>query len=263
MKVKRITANVYEISLGRVNAFVIEDEELTLVDTGAPGQAGLLMDAVTRIGRDVRDIRHILLTHSHPDHSGNAAELKRVTGAKIYMHAAEVQLLQQGDVPKPDVPYFPGFVHKMMYRLFIRNTPGSVTPVEVDEVLADGDWLPMAGGIHVIHAPGHSAGQLAFFVPGQRNVLFAADAAMNVFGLGYSIFYEQEREAMHTLERLSTFDFDIACFGHGRTILHEAAERFRQKFLKPHPVQKSGRQTPYLVLRDEEIIRLQEPEERI
>lgn len=262
MKVKRITANVYEIPLGRVNSFLIEDDELTLIDTGASGQTGRILDAVRQTGREAEDIRHILLTHSHPDHSGNAAELKQLTGAKLYMHPAEVPLVRQGDVPKPDDPYFPGLVQKLMYNLMIKNSPGTIQPVEVDEEIGDGDWLPLAGGIHVIHVPGHSAGQLAFFMPGQRNVLFAADTAMNMFGLGYSVFYEDEEMAMHSLERLSTFDFDIACFGHGRSMLHEAAERFRHKFLKP-PVQQAGRQPQYLVLQEDDIIRLQEPEERI
>lgn len=262
MKVKRITANVYEIPLGYVNVFLIEDDELTLIDTGVAGQAGRILDAVREIGREVGDIRHILLTHSHPDHSGNVAELKQRTGAKVYMHAAEAPLVAQGNVPKPDVPYFPGFIHRMMYNIFVKNAPGKITPLKVDEEIEDGDWLPIAGGIHVIHVPGHSTGQLAFFMPGQRNVLFAADSAMNMFGLGYSTFYESEEDAVHSLERLSTFDFDIACFGHGRSILHEAANRFRHKFLKP-PVQKAGRQTQYIVLQEDDIIRLQEPEERI
>lgn len=261
MKVRRITANVYEIPLGYVNVFLIEDEELTLIDTGAPGQAGKILDAVRQIGRQPEDIAHILLSHSHPDHSGNVAELQQLSGAKVYMHPAEAPLLQQGNIPKPEGPQFAGFIHKLLYNLMIKNAPGNIAPLKADEMIVDGDWLPMAGGIHVMHVPGHSAGQLAFFLPGQKNVLFAADAAMNLFGLGYSTFYESLDTAAHSLERLSTFDFDIACFGHGRSILHEAASRFRNKFLKP--LHRAVRQPHYIVLEEEKIIRVQEPEERI
>lgn len=261
MKLKRITANVYELPLGKVNAFLIEDEELTLIDTGTPGSAGKILQAIRSIGRDPGDLRHILLTHAHPDHAGSVAELKAQTNARVYMHEAEVSYVQQGFVPKPAVPVFTGFMNKMMYNLFIKNAPGEIPAATIDEIIDDGDWLPIAGGMHTIHVPGHSAGQLAFFLPGQKNVLFAADAAANMMGLGYAIFYEDLAAGKHSLEKLSTFDFDIACFGHGGTIRHSAATRFRNKFIKH--VQKVSRQTQYIVLEEASVIRIKEPEERI
>lgn len=261
MKLKRITANVYEIPLGNVNAFLIEDEELTLIDTGTPGSAVKVLHAIRSIGRDPGDLRHILLTHSHPDHAGGAAELKAQTNAKIYMHEAEADNVRNGFTPKPDVPVFTGFINKMMYNLFIKNASGDIAAATVDELIDDGDWLPVAGGIHTIHVPGHSAGQLAFFLPGQKNVLFAADTAANIIGLGYAIFYEDFQQAKHSLEKLATFDFDVACFGHGGTIRHSAATRFRNKFMKH--AQKISKQTQYIVLDEESVIRIKEPEERI
>lgn len=261
MKMKRITANVYELPLGNVNAFLIEDEELTLIDTGAPGSTGKILEAIRSIGHEPGDLCHILLTHSHPDHSGSAAELKALTNARIYMHEAEIAYVQKGFVPKPEVPVFTGFINKMMYNLFVKNASGEIMATTVDEIIDDGDWLPIAGGLHTIHVPGHSAGQLAFFMPGQKNVLFAADTAANIMGLGYAIFYEDFQAAKHSLEKLATFDFDIACFGHGGTIRHSAAARFRSKFMKH--VEKVSRQTQYIVLDEESVIRIQEPEERI
>lgn len=261
MKLKRITANVYELPLSNVNAFLIEDEELTLIDTGTPGSAGKILQAIRSIGRDPADLRHILLTHAHPDHAGSVAELKAQTNARVYMHEAEISYVQSGFVPKPDVPFFTGFINKMMYNLFIKNASGAIPATTIDEIIDDGDWLPIAGGIHTIHVPGHSAGQLAFFLPGQKNVLFAADTAANMMGLGYAIFYENFEIAKHSLEKLATFDFDIACFGHGSTIRHSAATRFRNKFMKH--VQKINRQSQYIVLEEESVIRIQEPEEKI
>ncbi len=261
MRIKRITANVYELPLGYVNAFLVEDDDLTLIDTGAPGNAGKILKAVREMGRDPEEIRHILLTHGHPDHAGSAAELKAITGAKVYMHAAEVPHVEEGRSPRPQTPYFTGIVNKTLYQVFVKRASGQIPPLKIDATLEDGDWLPIASGIHVIHIPGHSPAQLAFFIPGQKNVLFVADAAANIMGLGYSCFYEDFSAAVHSLEKLSTFDFDVACFGHGRTILHEAANRFRNKFLKQTP--RVSHQAQYLVLEENTIIRLKEPEERI
>lgn len=244
-----------------VNAFLIDDEALVLVDTGAPGSMPKILAALREIGRAPEDIQHILLTHAHPDHAGNVAALQRLTGAKVWMHAAEVQHLERGVIPKPAEPVCKGLVNKLLYRLFIKNAPDNIEPATADEIIEDGDWLPLAGGLHVVHIPGHSPGQVAFFMPGQKNVLFAADAAANMFGLGYSCFYENFTGAVHSLERLSTFDFDVACFGHGRSILKNASGRFREKFI--HPARKIQDQSQYIILEKEAIIRIQEPEEKI
>lgn len=235
MKIRRLTANVYECTLGQVNFFLIDEDELTLIDTATPGSAGNIMSAIRRIGRDPFDLQHILLTHSHPDHAGSVADLKALTGAKVYMHAAETELLRNGFIPKPVEPFHTGFISRLTYQLLIRPASGEISPCETDVLIEDGDWLPLAGGMHAIHIPGHSAGQMAFFLPGRKNVLFAADAAMNLVGLGYAVFYDNMGEAAHSLERLATFDFDIVCFGHGKALLHNAAERFRRKFMRsPH-----------------------------
>lgn len=261
MKIRRITANVYEVPLGTVNAFIVEDEALIVIDTGTPGSADKILAAVRAIGREPEDVKHILLTHAHPDHAGSAADLKKRTGAKVYMHPAEAPHLKQGFIPKPAVPVFTSFLNKLLYRVFVKNAPGNIPPADIDEQLGDGDWLPFAGGMHVIHIPGHSPGQLAFFMPGQKNVLFAADAADNMFGLSYGCFYENLADAQHSLERLATFDFDVACFGHGRSILGDAAAKFRKRFLPAYHAPKD--QHEWLVVEKEAIVRVQEPEEKI
>ena len=102
------------------------------------------------------------------------------------------------------------------------------------------------------------------FLPGRKNVLFAADAADNLFGLSYSCFYENFTEAEHSLERLATFDFDIACFGHGRSVMRRASEKFRSKFLAhKHKGPAAKTTSPYLVVEQDAIVRIQEPEEKI
>lgn len=257
MKIKRITANVYEVPLGMVNAFIVEDDSLILIDTGAPGSVGKISAAVREIGREPEDIQHILLTHAHPDHAGSVAELKQLTQAKVWMHAAEFPHLQGGFVPKPPQPVFSSLLNKLLYRLFVKNAPGEIPAATADELIEDGDWLPLAGGMHVIHIPGHSAGQVAFFMPGQKNVLFAADAADNMFGLSYACFYENLADAQHSLERLSTFDFDVACFGHGRSILKDAAERFRRRFIPVHQTTKTPSQ--WIAVEKETMVRMHEP----
>jgi hypothetical protein len=51
---------------------------------------------------------------------------------------------------------------------------------------------------------------------------------MNVMGLGWTMGYEDFEEGKRSLEKLARLDFQVACFGHGQTILHDAGDRFRK-----------------------------------
>jgi glyoxylase-like metal-dependent hydrolase (beta-lactamase superfamily II) len=64
-------------------------------------------------------------------------------------------------------------------------------------------------------------------------VLFAADAAANMGGLGLSLVYEDLAEGRRTLARLAALDFDAALFGHGAPIMRGAAARFRRRWRRP------------------------------
>ncbi len=94
----------------------------------------------------------------------------------------------------------------------------------------DGKKLPLAGGIRAIHARGHCAGQLVFLWPHHGGVLFAANAAMNMMGLGLMLGYENLEKGKRSLAKIVSHAFEVACFGHGRAILQGASKRFRQKW---------------------------------
>lgn len=105
-----------------------------------------------------------------------------------------------------------------------------VEPAEVEHMIGDGATLSVAGGMQVIHIPGHCAGQVAFLWPEQGGVMFAADAASNMFGLGYAPINEDLVLGRRSLRKLSKFKFEVACFGHGKPIVKGAAERFARKW---------------------------------
>lgn len=84
MALEQVLSSLYRIPLGGVNAFVIDlgEDGLVLVDTGAPGDAGRVLDVVGELGRRPADVRHILVTHCHVDHAGGLADIKEATGAR-------------------------------------------------------------------------------------------------------------------------------------------------------------------------------------
>lgn len=177
---KKITDSLYEISLGSVNAFLIEDDGLTLVDPGLPGTADKLLAAIRQGGKKPEDIRQIILTHWHPDHAGNAAELQQCLKARVVAHTAEASILGQGGGPRPRY-LTPGLVNWLVFNVFIKNLNPNIVPVQVDEQVADNEVLPVAGGLRVVHTPGHSAGHIALLLE-REGVLIAGDACANVMG---------------------------------------------------------------------------------
>src|SRR6476660_9403720 len=72
MALKQLAPGAYMLPLGFVNAFFLEGRDgLVLIDTGIPGSAEKILAAVRELGRQPADIRHILLTHVHADHTGS------------------------------------------------------------------------------------------------------------------------------------------------------------------------------------------------
>jgi glyoxylase-like metal-dependent hydrolase (beta-lactamase superfamily II) len=233
MALERILPSLYRVPLRGVNAFLIDagDEGLVLVDAGTPGDAGRILDAVGELGRSPDDVRHILVTHCHVDHAGALAEIKEATGAAAYVHPTDAEMVRSGRALRPLTPT-PGIFNKVTFWLLLRNAPSTLRATEVEHEVLDGEVLALAGGIRAVHVPSHCAGQLAFLWSegGHGGVLFAADAAANVAGLRLSPAHEDLEEGKRSAKKLAGLDFEAACFGHGRAILHGASERFGKTF---------------------------------
>ena len=225
---KQITNRLYQLSLGAVNAFVMEDDGLTLVDTGLPGSTDQLFAALHQAGKNPADIKRIILTHLHADHSGNAAAIQRQTGARVYAHHTDAQLLEQGVSGRP-LTLTPGLLNQLIYKVVIKGPLTSVEPVAVDEKLSDGDVIPLLGGIQVVHTPGHSAGHVALLLPSE-GMLIAADMCSHVLGLAYSTLYEDQALGRQSILKAAALSFDTAVFGHGRPLRGQANAQLRAKF---------------------------------
>jgi glyoxylase-like metal-dependent hydrolase (beta-lactamase superfamily II) len=69
-----------------VNFYLLEDPGgLVLVDGGLPGHLPQLQSHLEGLGRSLGDIRAVLLTHAHPDHTG-AAAAARQAGGDVWVH---------------------------------------------------------------------------------------------------------------------------------------------------------------------------------
>ena len=228
MAAKRIVEGLWQLNLGAVNAFLIDNGELTLIDTGVPDSAGKIVQAVESLRKKPADIRHIIVTHCHPDHAGSLAAIKRLTTAPVYMHPTDAAMVRKGEGKRP-MTAAPGLLRSVMFNLFVARSSGTIEPCAIDCEINDRTELPIAGGLQALHVPGHCAGQLALLWP-RRRVLFVADAASNMPNFGLSLGYENLQEGLRSLAKIAALEFDIACFGHGSVIMSQASAKFRQKW---------------------------------
>ena len=98
---REVAEGVFEIRILFVHAhLVVVDDGVVLVDTGLPGRSARIEQALREARTTIGKIRTILLTHWHADHTGNAAELRRRTGARIVAHALDAAVIS-GATPLP------------------------------------------------------------------------------------------------------------------------------------------------------------------
>jgi glyoxylase-like metal-dependent hydrolase (beta-lactamase superfamily II) len=238
MAARQIVPGFYEIPVGAVNVFLLEGSDgLVLFDAGMPNSADQILNDIRALGKDPKDIRHIVLTHAHPDHIGSLAALQKATGAKTYAHPLDALIARKGGdfdptktggTARPFAPA-PTFLTRILFRLFIKPYPG-IEASTVDTEINDGERLPFAHNMLVIFAPGHSAGELAFLWEAHGGVLIAGDTCANLPFLGWSIGYEDFEEGKRSLKKLCQYNFEVAVFGHGGAIKPGASTKWRKKW---------------------------------
>ena len=209
---------------GRVSAFLVEDGgELSLVDTLFESDARLVLEAIRGLGRSVTDLKRIAITHAHRSHLGGLAALKRASGAAVYAHAWEADIVSADRRAQP-VTLLPKQSLKLIpFQLGLRLNRPKHVPCPVDEGLDDGDTF---GPLQVLHAPGHSPGHLAFSWP-ERSFLISGDAIATWPSLcaGWTAFTLNRTQHAVSLRRMAALDARIVGVGHGEPITEDAADR--------------------------------------
>lgn len=227
MAVKQIADDLWLIP-GLVNVYILQTGYgLAVIDTGFPGRAPKILDAIQAIGRMPTDVKHLLLTHCHPDHIGSAAALQRATGATVWAHPLDAPRMEAGMTMREPMCASPGLRNRILVRI-LSGKVRTVEPIKVDRLIEDGESPDFAPDLMAIHIPGHCSGQLAFLWRRHGGILFPADACVNRRGLTLPVATEEPERALASLARLATFDFEKVCVMHGKPILQGGAEQFRR-----------------------------------
>jgi glyoxylase-like metal-dependent hydrolase (beta-lactamase superfamily II) len=203
-----------------------DPDGLTLIDSGLPGSAPAIAEAIRGLGRAPEEVRRLVLTHFHEDHVGSAAAIAAWGDVEVVAGRGDVPYVQGEETgPPPDLTDW----ERPLFERVAAGLPGDpVPPVRVDRAVDDGDELGFGGGARVVAVEGHTPGSIGVFVP-EDGALFTGDAVarMDDGDVILGVFNADRAAAAASFARLAAADAEIACFGHGEPLTSGAADRLR------------------------------------
>jgi glyoxylase-like metal-dependent hydrolase (beta-lactamase superfamily II) len=172
---------------------LIAGNEAALVDTGVAGSAERIGEVAREAGLSWDGIKHVILTHHHPDHAGSVGEvLGLAPAATVWAGAADIPSIQAAQNIQP---------------------------------AADGDEV---FGLRIVATPGHTAGHISVYDP-HASALILGDAAVNVGGTlaaPSERFTADMAQAQESLRKIAGLAFETAWFMHGEPIQGGASAAF-------------------------------------
>jgi len=222
--IELMAGRLHLLRFGIGQAYLWQDPgSLTLVDTGPPGSAPRIAEALRGLGYRPGDLTRVILTHFHPDHVGAAAEVSSWGDATVLAHQLDAPVIR-GEVPGPPPVLTPAERELHAHIAAAADGFAPAPAARVDIELGHGDTLDFGAGASVVGAPGHTAGSIAVYLPVHRVVLTGDSAARASDGrVILGPFNVDRDQAIASFRRLAELEVDIACFGHGDPVLSGAS----------------------------------------
>jgi glyoxylase-like metal-dependent hydrolase (beta-lactamase superfamily II) len=219
-----------------LNPTLIWDEEIAiLIDVGMPGTLDQIRTALDKAGVSFDKLKAVILTHQDLDHIGSIQEIIQASnnGIKVYSHELDKPYIE-GDLPlikttparmAPVLESLPEKERQQALEL-CENPPH----VKVDRTLADGEELPLCGGIRVIFTPGHTPGHISLYLKHSKT-LIAADAMIVYDGVLRGPVQQTTLDmatALCSMEKFADLDIESVICYHGGLYNHNVKERLRE-----------------------------------
>jgi glyoxylase-like metal-dependent hydrolase (beta-lactamase superfamily II) len=221
----KILENVFVVPAVIANTYILVDEDgLTIIDAGLPRSEKKILKYITGLGKSAGDVKRIILTHSDLDHVGGLAALQKASGARTYASQTEADAIAIGK-PSRQITST-GFSFRRIFFALV-DPFFKASPFQVDEILTDGQSLPVLGGLRVVETPGHTPGHISLFAPAV-GVLFCGDSMVSdesgLHGSRPMVTWD-EAQAQESVRKQAELGASIVCSGHG-PVVQDASVKF-------------------------------------
>lgn len=224
---------VHTVTRFAANVFLLEDDNLCVIDTGLPGSAPAILAKIGLIGRKPEDVRIIVITHAHADHFGSAAKLlSSCRNADLGCHPLEAAMLRQGGKHvSPGLTGLTRAFEQAVRKVFpLVRLHGAAPTVSLDDGVSLRDW-GVAG--RVVHTPGHTGDSISVLL--DDGSAFVGDLAVGRYRFNRrptAATMALDRTAVgHSLCHLLECGARVLYPAHGRPIgeaeLHRVVEEWR------------------------------------
>jgi hydroxyacylglutathione hydrolase len=188
-------------------------KDLTMIDAGLVGKGSYKLESIRKSGIDPKDIKRLIMTHTHLDHIGCFSEiLREIPDIELWVHSLEGAQLEVGDERT---------VHGMaMFKIMCQNMyklKDGDFKIKVHRKLEGGEELNIGGmAWKVIHIPGHSMGCIALY-ESVKKILIPGDVVYADHDIGrYDLYGADPEQHLNSLKLLSELDVNILLPGHNR-----------------------------------------------
>jgi hydroxyacylglutathione hydrolase len=228
------TTKIISTRIGYSNSvLLVNGSNSIIIDTGVRGYFHQFKVLLKQFNLKPTDIKLIILTHTHFDHTGNLKPLVALTGAKVLAHKTEFENLKQGFIPIPlGQGKYTRFVSKLGRIVFPKYA--SPKPFTAD-LINENEFDLIAFGIEgkIISTPGHTEGSQSVII-GKK--LISGDTFINLpNGIIFPHFANEPKTLLETWQMLFDMGIEEIYPGHGKPFKVEKAveefERWRKKIL--------------------------------
>ncbi len=207
----KVPLSIKKILFRNVAGYLVyTDNAMVLVDTGYKGMNDEILHSIEGLGRKPEDLKLIILTHSHYDHAGGAAALKKLTGTPVVVQELEADMLRKGRTTIPKGTRWKGKLMAFTASIIARRVM-KIEALEPDIIVRE--RLDLAEyGIpgYILHTPGHTAGSQSVILenglsivgdnclgfPGKEHYPPFADLKEDVFESWRKLIYANSKELL-------------------------------------------------------------------